>query len=75
MAKFTVSLTSLSSVYLFVFFPNNLNYCGQQMQGVYKMCTAINPLIPESDQHQISPFDITPESNIIVMRIMEMIIN
>ena len=39
------------------------------------MCTAINPLIPESDQHQISPFDITPESNIIVMRIMAMIIN
>ena len=32
-----------------VCFPNNLNYCCQQMQGAYKMCTVINTLIPESD--------------------------
>ena len=47
--KFTVSLISLSSVHLFVCFPDNLNYCCQQMQRAYKMCTVINPLIPESD--------------------------
>ena len=40
-----------------------------------KMCTANNTLIPESDYHLISPFIITPESNIEVMRIKEMIIN
>ena len=32
-----------------VCFPNNLNYCCQQMQGAYKICTVINALIPESD--------------------------
>ena len=31
--------------------------------------------LPESDKHLISPFNITPESNIKVMRIKEMIIN
>ena len=45
------------------------------MQGAYKMCTVINPLIPGSDQHLISPFNITPESNIKVIRMKEMIIN
>ena len=35
----------------------------------------IKPLIPESDQHLISPYKITPESNIKVVRIWEMIIN
>ena len=40
-----------------------------------KMCTANNTLIPESDQHLISPFNITPESHIKVMRVKEMIIN
>ena len=40
-----------------------------------KICTVNNTLIPESDQHLISPFNITPESHIKVMRIKEMIIN
>ena len=40
-----------------------------------KMCTVNNTLIPESDKHLISPFNITPESHIKVMRIKEMIIN
>ena len=40
-----------------------------------KMCTVNNTLIPESDQHLISPFNTTPESHIRVMRIKEMIIN
>ena len=39
------------------------------------MCTVINTLISESDQHLISPLNITLESNIKVMRIKEMIIN
>ena len=34
-----------------------------------------NPLIPEGDYHLISPFNITPELNIKVMGIKEMIIN
>ena len=38
-----------------------------------KMCTVNNTLIPESDQHVISPFNITPESYIKVMRIKEML--
>ena len=74
MVKFTVSLISLSSVYLFVSFPNSPNYCCQKMQGAYKMCTVINTLIPEIDKHLISPFNITPESNIEVMRIKEMMV-
>ena len=35
----------------------------------------LKPLIPKSDQHLISPFGITHESNIKVMRIKEVIIN
>ena len=27
-----------------VCFPNNLNYCCQQMRGAHKMCTVINTL-------------------------------
>ena len=45
------------------------------MLGAYKMYTVINTLIPKSDQHLISPFNIIPESNIMVIRIKEMIIN
>ena len=35
----------------------------------------LNPLTPESDQHLTSPYNITPESNIKVMGIKEMITN
>ena len=35
----------------------------------------INRLIPKSDQHLISPYNITPESHIKVRRIKEMITN
>ena len=35
----------------------------------------LNPLTPKSDQLLISPYNITPESNIKVMRIKEMITN
>ena len=58
-----------------VCFSNNLNYCCQQVQGAYKMCTVINTLIPESDYYLISPFNVIPKSSINVMRIKEMIIN
>ena len=33
----------------------------------------LNPLIPKSDQHPLSPRNIIPESHIKVMRIKEMI--
>ena len=33
----------------------------------------LNPLLPKSDKHLISPYNITPESNINVTRIKEMI--
>ena len=32
----------------------------------------LNPLTPKSDQQLISPYNITPESNVEVMRIKEM---
>ena len=35
----------------------------------------INPLTPKIDQHLISLYQITPKSNIKVMRIKEMITN
>ena len=35
----------------------------------------INPLTPKSDQHLISPYNVTPESHINIMRIKEMIPN
>ena len=37
--------------------------------------THLNPLIPKSDQHLISPYNITPESHIRVMRKKEMVTN
>ena len=75
MIKFTVSLISLSSVHLLVGFPGSLNYCCQQMQGANKMCAVINTLIPKSDEHLISLFNIIPKSSIKVMRIKEMMVN
>ena len=38
-------------------------------------CTKLNSLTPKSDQHQVSPYSITTESNMNVMRIREMITN
>ena len=38
-------------------------------------CESPNPLTPKSDQHLIFPHNITPKSNIKVMRIKEMITN
>ena len=39
------------------------------------MLVTVNPLIPECDHYLISPFNITPESNIKVMIIKGMITN
>ena len=44
-------------------------------QTLTKFISIINPLNPESDQHLISPYNITTESYIKVMRIKEMIIS
>ena len=41
--------------------------------GLEKTDTNINPLNPKNDQLLISPYNITPESHITVMRIEEMI--
>ena len=40
-----------------------------------KIVKTVNTLIPKSDEHLISPYNITPESHIKVMRIKEMITN
>ena len=40
-----------------------------------KIVKTVNSLIPKSDQHLISPYNITPESHIKVMRIKEMTTN
>ena len=34
----------------------------------------VNPLIPKSDQHLISPYNITPELHIKVMRVKKTVI-
>ena len=36
---------------------------------------SVNPLTPKSDKHLISPYNISPESHIKVMRIKEMTTN
>ena len=45
------------------------------MRRAHNMCTVINTLISESDQHPISLFNIIPESRIKVMKIKKMIFN
>ena len=45
------------------------------IQTKYCHLQSINPLNPKSNQHLISPYNITPESHIKVMRTKEMITN
>ena len=45
------------------------------MKWIYKNVQHLDPLIPKSDKYLISPHNITPESNIYVTRIKEMITN
>ena len=45
------------------------------IQTKYYYLHSINSLNPKSNQHLISPYNITPESHIKVMRIKEMITN
>ena len=40
-----------------------------------KSSILLNPLTPRGDQHLISPYNITPEWHIMVMRIKEIITN
>ena len=47
----------------------------QTVRRIAKEILGVKGLIPESDEHLISPFNITPQSNIKVMTIKEMIIN
>ena len=45
----------------------------QGMLGIYNL--TMNSLIPKSDKHLISPYNITPKSHIQVVRIKEMVTN
>ena len=73
MVKFTVSLISFSSVNLFAFLIILTIVAIKCIEHIE--CAVINTLIPESDQHLISPFNIIPKLSIKVMGIKEMIIN
>ena len=44
-----------------------------RMWKEFELVCGINPLNPKSDQHLISPYNITSESHIKVMRIKEMV--
>ena len=46
-----------------------------QINNIFNAIHCFNPLTPKGDQHLISPYNITPESNIKVMGIKEMISN
>ena len=48
---------------------------GQWREIVFQSFSKPNPSTPKSDQHLISPNNITPESNITITRIKEMITN
>ena len=41
----------------------------------FLIIVCFNPLSPKSDQHLISPYNISPESLIVFMRIKEIITN
>ena len=66
-----VKISIISGAYKLLI--TNLSYF--QMLSCFFLYFSVNPLIPKSDQHLISPFSIIPESNIKVMRIKEVIIN
>ena len=48
---------------------------GIKMQETWLKRRMINPLTVKSDQHPVSPYNTTPESNITVTRIKQMINN
>ena len=51
------------------------NYLLQRQGAEWYAWSLVITLTPKNDQHLISPHNITPESNIKVMRIKEMITN
>ena len=61
--------------FLLRFFLFNLNLVLFRSAKIFVYFEAGNLLIPKSDQHLISPYNITPESHFEVMRINEMITN
>ena len=61
--------------FLLRFFLFNLNWVLFRSAKIFVYFEAGNLLIPKSDQHLISPYNITPESHFEVMRIKEMITN
>ena len=51
----------------------NLAYVQLMSHRVIYIYIYVNPLTPKSDQNLISPYNITPDSGIKVMRVKEMI--
>ena len=47
----------------------------QNARKIHRIYHDLNTFTPNTDQHLISPYKITPESHIDVMRITEMILN
>ena len=45
------------------------------VENAWNAAFCLNPWTPKSDQHLISPYNITPESHIYVARRKEMILN
>ena len=56
-----------------IFLLFSLSFFGIREVTVVIFLAPINPLTPESDQHLISPYNITPESHMKVTRKKEMI--
>ena len=54
---------------------NITRFIWQTVRRIANEILGVKGLIPESDEHLISPFNITSQSNIKVMTIKEMIIN
>ena len=55
----------------------NRSYVGTNPNArkIHRIYHDLNTFTPNTDQHLISPYKITPESHIDVMRITEMILN
>ena len=47
----------------------------QNARKIHRIYHDLNTFTPNTDQHLISPYKITPESHIDVMRITEIILN
>ena len=65
----------ISELFLITFKPTSQHWSWKISKSSRKRSAKMNPLHPRSDKHLISPYNITPESHIKVMRIKKMITN